>query len=90
MVRFKLGFLGGSDGKEYACCAGDLGLIPGSGRSLGEGNGNHSRILVWRIPWTEEPGGPQSMGLQGVRHDWVTNTYTHTHFKLGSLFFIIP
>ena len=29
----------------------------------------HSRILPWRIPWTEEPGGPQSMGLQRVEHD---------------------
>ena len=34
------GFPGGSDGKEYACNAGDPGLIPGSGRSPGEGNGN--------------------------------------------------
>ena len=34
------GFPGGSDGKESACSAGDLGLIPGSGRSPGEGNGN--------------------------------------------------
>ena len=30
----------------------------------------HSSILVWEIPWTEEPGGLQSMGLQRVRHDW--------------------
>ena len=30
-------------------------------------------ILAWRIPWTEEPGGLQSMGLQKVGHDWVTN-----------------
>ena len=52
----------GSDGKESAYKAGDLGLIPGSGRSPGEGNGNHSRILAWRITWTEEPGGLQSMG----------------------------
>ena len=52
----------GSDGKESAYKAGDLGLIPGSGRSPGDGNGNHSRILAWRIPWTEEPGGLQSMG----------------------------
>ena len=37
----------------------------------------HSSILAWRIPWTEEPGGLQSMGLQRVRHDWVTNTRTH-------------
>ena len=29
----------------------------------------HSSILAWRIPWTEEPGGLESMGLQGVRHD---------------------
>ena len=40
----------------------------------------HSSILAWRIPWTEEPGGLQSMGSQKVRHDWVTNTHkTHTH-----------
>ena len=73
MVHFKLGFLGGSDGKEYVCSAGDLGLIPGSGRSLGEGNGNHSSTLAWTIPWTEEPGGPQSMGSQRVTHvlSWV-------------------
>ena len=32
----------------------------------------HSNILAWRIPWTEEPGGVQSMGLQRVRHDLVT------------------
>ena len=32
----------------------------------------HSSLLAWRIPWTEEPGGLQSMGSQGVRHDWVT------------------
>ena len=35
----------------------------------------HSSILAWRIPWTEEPGGLQSMGLQRVRHDWATNTF---------------
>ena len=29
----------------------------------------HSSILAWRIPWTEEPGGLQSMGSQRVRHD---------------------
>ena len=50
-------FPGSSDGKESACNAGDLGLIPGLGRSPGEENATHSSILVWRIPWTEEPGG---------------------------------
>ena len=36
----------------------------------------HSIILAWRIPWTEEPGGLQSMGSQRVGHDWATNTHT--------------
>ena len=37
---------------------------------VGEGNGNHSSILAWRIPWTEEPGGLLSIGLHRVGHDW--------------------
>ena len=41
------GFPGGSDGKESACNAGDLGSIPGSGRSSGEGTVNHSTILIF-------------------------------------------
>ena len=36
---------------------------------LEEGMATHSSVLVWRIPWTEEPGGLQSVGLQRVRHD---------------------
>ena len=49
------------------CNAGDPGLIPGSGRSPGERNGLPTLVyLAWRIPWTEEPGGLQSMGLQRV------------------------
>ena len=47
----------------------DVGLIPGSGRSPGEGIATHSSIVAWRLPWTEEPGGLQSMGLQRVSHD---------------------
>ena len=35
-----------------------------------EGMATHSSILAWRIPWTEEPGGLQSIGSQRVRHDW--------------------
>ena len=50
-------FLGCSDGKESACNAGDPGSHPRSGRSLEKGTENHSSILVWRIPWTEVPGG---------------------------------
>ena len=56
-----LGFPGGSVRKESACNARDLGLIPGSGRSPGEGNGYHSCILAWRIQWTEEAGRLQFM-----------------------------
>ena len=40
--------------------------------SLKKGMATHSSILAWRIPWTEEPGGPLSMGSQRVRYDWVT------------------
>ena len=58
----KWGFLGGSDGKESACNAGDPGLIHGSERSPGEGMATHSSILAWGIPWIEEPGRLQSMG----------------------------
>ena len=47
-------------GKESTCNAVDLGSIPGSGRSLGQGDGTHSRILAWGIPWAEEPGGLSS------------------------------
>ena len=54
------GFSGGSNGKESASNAGDLGLIPGLGRSLGEGMATSSSFLAWRIPWTEEPNGLQS------------------------------
>ena len=43
----------------------------------------HSSILAWRIPWTEEPGGLQSMGSQRVRQDSATNT--HTHYTFGEI-----
>ena len=58
-----MAFPGGSDGKESACCARDLCLVAGLGRSPGGGHGTHSCILAWRIPWTEELG-LQSMGLK--------------------------
>ena len=37
-----------------------------------KGMATHFSILVWRIPWTEKPGGPQSVGSQRVGHDWAT------------------
>ena len=52
------GFPAGSVAKSPPANAGDVG------RSPGEGNGAHSSILAWEIPWTEEPGGLQSVGLQ--------------------------
>jgi len=58
-----------SNGKESACNAGDLGSIPGSGRSLEKRMATHSSVLARRIPWTEKPGGLQSVGLQRVGHD---------------------
>ena len=52
-----MGFLGGSDGKESACNAGDLGLSLGWEDPLEKGMATNSSILAWRIPWTEEPSG---------------------------------
>ena len=51
------GFPSGSAVKELTCNAGDPGLISGSGRSPGEGNGYPLQYSCWQIPWTEEPGG---------------------------------
>ena len=45
-----------------------------------------SSILAWKISWTEEPGGLQSMGVQRVRNDWVTNTYTFTYSPLINVY----
>ena len=59
-------FSSGSDGNESACNVGDPGLIPGWGRSPGEGNGNPLQFLAWKIPRTAEPGGPPSLGSQRV------------------------
>ena len=47
---FSCGFPGGSDDKKSACSVGDLGPVPGMGRSLEEGMATHSSILAWRIP----------------------------------------
>ena len=48
---------------------GDLGSIPGLGRSPGGGDGTHSSTLAWRIPETGEPSGLLSMGSHRVGHD---------------------
>ena len=51
---------------------GDMGLSLGWEEPLEEGMESHSSILAWRTPGTEEPGGLQSMGLQKIRHNLVT------------------
>ena len=60
-------FPGGTSGKEPAASAEDVrdvGPVPRSGRSPEGGMATHSSILACRIPWTEEPGGLQSIGSQ--------------------------
>ena len=49
----------------------------------GEGNGNHSSVLAWRIPGTGEPGGLPSMGSHRVGHDWATSLslFTFMHWR---------
>ena len=58
-------------------------------RSLGqedpleEGMATHLSVLAWEIPWTEDPGGLQSIGLQRVRHDLVTKEQQQTCAIIG-------
>ena len=59
-------------GKESSCNAGGVGLILGQEDPLEKEMATHSSILAWGIPWTEEPGRLQSMGLQRVGHDLAT------------------
>ena len=71
LLSLALGFPGGASGKTPACLykrKRDMGSIPG--RSPGGGHGNPIHNLAWKIPWTEEPGRLQSIGLQRVRHNW--------------------
>ena len=64
MVTRSLGIPGGSDGKDSDYNAGDSGLISGQEDPLEKEMATHSRILTWRISWTEEPVRLQSMGFQ--------------------------
>ena len=62
-------FPGGLDGKVSVYNVGDPGTIPGLGRSPEKEMAIHSSTIAWKIPWTEELGRLQSMGLQRVGHD---------------------
>ena len=76
-------FPGGLVGKESAFSVEDEDSMPGLGGSPAGGHmAAQSSILAWRIPWTEEPGGLQSTGLQGVGHDWATK---HTSCPPGAV-----
>ena len=55
--------------KNLPASAGDVGSFPGLGTPPEKEMATHCSILAWRIPWTEKPGGVQSMGSQKVRHD---------------------
>ena len=68
-IRYLLGFPAGSDGKASAYNAGDPGSIPGSEDPLEKEMAAHSSTLAWKIPWVEETGRLQSMGLQRVGHN---------------------
>ena len=81
-----MGIPSGSDGKESACNA-DVSLIPGEGRSPGEGNGNSLQQsessageLAWRVPWTEKPGGGRK-----ELNTTVTNTFIQTFSVQASI-----
>ena len=78
-------------GKESACqCRRHRGMgsVPGSENALEWEMANHSSILAWKIPWTEQPGGLQSRRSQIVRHDWAhPQIQAKSHFIRVIFFF---
>ena len=86
---FDQGFPGGSWVKNPPPLAGDVGLIPGSGRSPEEGNSNPLQYSARRITCTEKPGGLKSMGSQRVGHEteWLTLKITvkDSKFQPGAI-----
>ena len=71
-----ISFPNGSAVKNLSVSAEDASSILGSGRYLEKEMAAHSSILAWEIPWTEQPGGLQSMGSQRVGHNLATK---HAH-----------
>ena len=76
MFNIKYGFPDGSDGKECACNAGDLGSMLGSGRPSGEGNGNPLWFLPGESHGQRSLAGYSPWGRKRVGHDWVAHTFT--------------
>ena len=79
-----MGFLGGPV-KNLPAIVGVAGSIPGSQDPLEKEMATRSSILAWRIPWTEEPGGLQSMGSWKVGHNLGTKTATKCSYFLQVL-----
>ena len=90
-LRCTRGFLGGSNGKDAACSVGHQGSFPGQEDPLEKEMATRPRILAWRIPWTEEPGGLQSTRSQSVGPSWLSipengtssDTQSAQHFDPG-------
>ena len=76
VLMTQISFTGGSGGKESPCMQETWVQSLGQEDSLEKEMATHSSILAWRIPWTEEPGGLQSMGSQRVRYDLATKPQT--------------
>ena len=79
--------------KNLPANARDSGKIPVRGRGRGgdpleKKVATHSSILAWEIPWTEEPGGLQSMGSQRVGHDLVTKQQQRFRYCWNSFVFL--
>ena len=83
-----LGFPGVTIGKEPTCQCRRCkrhGFDPWVREDLLEKDtATHSSILAWRIPWTEDPGGLQSIWLQRVGHNWSDLAHTHSHCPIAS------
>ena len=86
------GFPGGTVVKNPPANAGDASLILGQEDLLEKEMATCSSTLPWKISWTEEPGGLQSMGLQRIRNNWeCAHTHTHTHMQVVCIFWwLIP
>ena len=69
--------------KTFLVNAGDAGLIPGLGRSPGEGNGNTLQYFAWKIPWTEESGGLYC-ALRERERQRDTDTQTHKDIQTNT------
>ena len=62
--------------------------FPGQEEPVEEGMAAHSGTLAWRIPWTEEPGGLQSIGLQSVKQEWSDLAHTQ-HFENIQMYTVV-